>query len=88
MDTKYNGWVNRETWACSLRLDNDFYDLKEVLKKSSKSWQDYSDKLRDLIYEMEQELKTNPSNELLDVFLDIGSLYRVDFDEIAKSDLN
>jgi hypothetical protein len=35
MDTKYNGWENRETWACSMWLNNDeaLYETKEDLKK-------------------------------------------------------
>jgi hypothetical protein len=35
---------------------------------------------------MERELQENMDQELLSIVLDIGSLYRINFDEIAKGE--
>ena len=87
MCQEYNGWTNRETWATALYINNDeglINPLNEVAK--------LHDNLNDMAEEIESFI-----NEVLDfdnistnrnAFLmlqDIGSLYRVNWREIAES---
>lgn len=86
-DEKYNGWSNRETWALYLQLSND-YDLYHSIKKLSetaKSFYDFSDLLKDHVMEFETEALHKPTVKLLSLLFDVGSLWRVDFDEVAKA---
>jgi hypothetical protein len=86
MSEEYNGWTNRETWATALHINNDeglINPLNEVAK--------LHDNLNDMAEEIESFI-----NEVLDfdnistnrnAFLmlhDIGSLYRVNWREIAE----
>lgn len=84
---KYSGWSNRETWAMSLHFGNDYglYIQVQDLKNSSKTWQDFSDKLKDFANELKAESLESPTKELVSLFFDIGSFWRIDFDEIAKA---
>ncbi len=91
MCDEYNGWSNRETWATKLHLDND-----EALNKYA--WE-YAREY-DHAYELGQVLKNWVEEDLLtlkniagnrDLWLmltDIGSLYRVDWREIAQAYLD
>jgi hypothetical protein len=87
MCQEYNGWTNRETWATALYINNDeglINPLNEVAK--------LHDNLNDMAEEIESFI-----NEVLDfdnistnrnaflMFQDIGSLYRVNWREIAES---
>jgi len=90
MGNKYNGWENRETWACQMWLNNDepIYRTKEALRKSAKGWIEYSDTLKDFVLNLHGELENNPPLKIIRMFSDIGSLHRVNFDEIAQSEFS
>lgn len=75
---KIYGYENRETHRCVLFLQSTEY-LIEEFKSESKDWIELSDKLKDFFYEM---IETDGGRRIL---VQIGSLERVDFDEIAKS---
>lgn len=87
MNTEYNGWTNRETWAAALHINNDeglINPLSEVAK--------LHDNLNDMAEEVEgfisevldfDNISTNRNAFLM--LQDIGSLYRVNWREIAES---
>ena len=98
---KYNGWTNRETWAVSLHLGNDegLYNwtnerIAEVCTdlgeggETSAIYQ--AGRVADMLSDFLDEL-TDPEEGLvtceqaLTLLRDIGSLYRVDWYEIADS---
>lgn len=88
MTEEYNGWTNRETWATMLHIDNDQGLLEPLLEvaKNTKT-----------LYELEQEIKAFLEDDVLNfdnvstnrnaflMLTDIGSLYRVNWTEIADS---
>lgn len=88
-DDKYGGWENRETWALNLWLSNDegLYNLvKERLNEidSSKKFEhELWDGLEELVDELKEEAENN--KELKKMFDDVGSLWRVNWEEIAKA---
>lgn len=83
----YNGWENRETWALAIHLGSDegLYNIMREIRATSKNWLEFSDKLKNLIYELRDEATSCPTKEILDFVLDIGSIERINFDEVAKS---
>ena len=92
MIEEYNGWSNRETWATMLHLDND-QALYEIARDYAKrEMEENSDQAR---YELAQTLQNWIEEDLLTreniagnqglwiMLTDIGSLYRVNWREIA-----
>jgi hypothetical protein len=82
----YNGWTNRETWATALHIDNDEGLLAPILEVAQ-----LHDNLTDLAGEIEafisevldfDNVSTNRNAYLM--LTDIGSLYRVNWREIAE----
>ena len=73
----YNGWTNRETWATALHINND----------QGFGWRTLGgiDILRQIFYPI---LESPPTKALLGMFHDIGSLWRVDWEEIASNFLS
>lgn len=91
----YNGWSNRETWATMLHIDND-QALQEIARDYAKQEIEGHDegeeinpyylgqRLRFWIEEDLLTLENIAGNQGLWLMLtDIGSLYRVDWKEIA-----
>ena len=88
METQeYNGWTNRETWATALHIDNDEGLLAPILEVAQ-----LHDNLTDLAQEIESfigevldfdNVSTNRNAYIM--LTDIGSLYRVNWREIAES---
>lgn len=68
--TTYNGWTNRETWACKLWLDNTPETYNEA-------------KIQPTAYDLEQYF--NSIEDFTDAREDIGSVRRVNFKEIWDS---
>ncbi len=97
MCEEYNGWTNRETWATKLWLDNDegFYSaVNEMVKEivDSNELEDFSAAKREIAGELEEfinelfDFESLFSNrELFTMLSDIGSLYRVNWWEIAET---
>jgi hypothetical protein len=73
----YNGWTNRETWAVGLHLSSD-QDLQDEAKgMNSKQLEEFVDQLHEVSLE-------TPENDLLrNMFIDIGSRWRVNWKELA-----
>ena len=87
MCIEYNGWSNRETWAAALWINND-QGMYEAFVEAGK----YEDTVLDLSQAIEgyitDELSFESVSEnriLFDMMQDIGSLYRVDWYEIADT---
>lgn len=98
MSEEYNGWTNRETWATMLHIDNDqslheiAMDYARTAREEHKEEELFSATYcleETLKYWLEEDLLTRENiagNEGLWLMLsDIGSLYRVNYREIAES---
>ena len=101
MSTEYNGWSNRETWATKLHIDNDqaLYEISQDYARTA--WQEHeedgegryatatdclADTLENWISEDLLTLENIAGNQgLFNMLTDIGSLYRVNWSEIAES---
>lgn len=84
---RYNGWLNRETWALQLQLtnDEDLYNSILDIKNKTKTMYEFSDLLKDHVMEFERQVLVKSDKKILRLLFDVGSLWRVDFDELAKS---
>ena len=91
----YNGWSNRETWATMLHIDND-EALQEIARDYAKEEIQGHDEGEEINpYYLGQTLKNWIEDDLLTLenisgnqglwlmLTDIGSLYRVNWKEIA-----
>lgn len=97
---EYNGWTNRETWAAKLHLDND-QALNEYAYEYVREEIANHDKGEEInAYYLGQTLKNWVEEDLLTLenvagnkglwlmLTDIGSLYRVNWREIAQAYLD
>jgi hypothetical protein len=95
MCEEYNGWTNRETWATNLWIDNE-RGIYERVQELAISANDPAEKdspisaktcLADAIEELFDDAFSDIAEmnaEGLNMLKDIGSLYRVDWQEIAE----
>jgi hypothetical protein len=98
-DETYNGWTNRETWALDLWLSND-QGLYEMTRERVADWleryeadakDEHYAKVRagEAVKELWDEI-TDPTEGLmtapniLAMVRDVGSEYRVNWDEIGR----
>ena len=96
MNQEYNGWTNRETWATALHINNDeglYNQVREMASEYTKqrdeasianeSWlfAQYCNQIENFIDDLFDENWDN----LKAMRNDIGSLYRVNWREIAES---
>jgi len=94
MCEQYNGWTNRETWAVKLHLDND-ETLNDYAWELARQWEEAREEKgvwelgEALRYWIEEDALTYESvtanRSLWMMFSDIGSLYRVNWQEIAQT---
>lgn len=95
MIEEHNGWTNRETWATALHINND-QSLYEIAQDYTREEIEGHDKgetinayylgqtLRGWIEDDLLTLENISSNQgLFSMLSDIGSLYRVNWEEIA-----
>lgn len=98
METQdYNGWSNRETWATMLHIDNDQVLHETAMDYTQQELEQHGEQAR---YELAQTLQNWIEEDLLTreniagneglwlMLTDIGSLYRVNWREIAESLIN
>lgn len=77
--TTYNGWTNRETWACKLWLDNSPETYNEAkMQPTAHALESFTDSLLQLDDEQDGVNFDNMRD-------DIGSVWRVNFKEIWDS---
>ena len=87
---KYNGWTNRETWAVKLHIDNDhglYSDYVGMLNLSTDVYdlaRELEEWFTNLVYDILEN--GNLNNEQRGMILDIGSMWRVNWLEIAQQD--
>jgi len=97
MCEEYSGWTNRETWAINLYLENDqgFYD--EVQQLTHRSIQDnpldevtyrLADTLEEWVNALFEFDNISANEQLFNMLYSIGSLYRVNWRELAQGYIN
>ena len=86
MCEKYNGWTNRETWAVNLWIENTYglHLTARGLADEADGVRELSDQLQNLIEELFDYDSVKNNHELILMLTDIGSLYRVNWAEIAR----
>lgn len=89
MCNEFNGWTNRETWATNLYIDNErgLYERVQEITKESATLSELSENIKELfeeLFDMESIFGDN-GRELMLMSQDIGSLYRVNWAEIARN---
>ena len=89
MCEEYNGWTNRETWAVALHLDNEENThnivneyVKHALKECESPVMCLEESLENFIDELWDD-GTQLTRDRALMFRDIGSIYRVNWREIA-----
>ena len=99
MSDDYKGWHNRETWATMLHIDNDqgLYEIAMDYARTALEEHQGDEDERDVIYCLEDTLQYWITEDLLTrenvagneglwmMLSDIGSLYRIDFGEMAEN---
>lgn len=81
---EYNGWTNRETWACHLHLSNDQGMYESCREATRESLEEYVCELLDPAYWRDSFGESMP-REIELMKDDIGSLWRVNWDEIVEA---
>jgi len=89
MCEEYNGWTNRETWATALHLNNDQALYETVRDWAVSNWEEQESEavmvLSESIEDFVTELVESDWDGVKFMRSDIGSLYRVNWREIAES---
>lgn len=92
-ELEYNGWSNRETWATNLWLTNEYgitKDLEiyfqELHSEGEETTAEIKRKFAEYIENYTTELLAfeNLNSTTYSMLTDIGSLYRVNWREIAE----
>jgi hypothetical protein len=94
----YEGWTNRETWAVALHINNDqgwqesvLSDVRSVVSSDrDEEWMDIraGRAIRENVEDrLDPEYQTSLTylRELMTVQSDIGSLWRVNWDELGAA---
>lgn len=90
---RYNGWTNRETWALYLWLSNEeptynwMRDLarRYLPEEESELGVQEEDKIKDVIEDWYNDLLEMGGDNARNIASDIGSLWRVDWEEITRA---
>jgi hypothetical protein len=99
-DQEYNGWSNRETWATALHINNDQYLYENARDYTKEELAGHNQDEAINPYFLGEVLQNWIEGDLLtlenisgnfglfNMLTDIGSLYRVNWREIADSFLS
>lgn len=79
-EDSYNGWKNRETWAAFMWITNT-----EHLYKHATEFKLNADGLRSMFVDVEYGVHSGVNTASIPMLLDIGSIYRVDWEAIAEA---
>ena len=95
MCDEYNGWTNRETWAVALYTDSEQFVQEAVNAMAVATYEEHGEDKASALVELEQDIEAlwdeafsdieNMDYSSLNMLKDIGSLYRVNWREIAES---
>lgn len=89
MTEEYNGWTNRETWATALHINNDEGLYKTVQDWAVSNLEEQESEavtvLAESIEDFVTELLDSDWDGVKSMRYDIGSLWRVNWREIANS---
>lgn len=90
MNEEYNGWSNRETWATALHINNDEGLLSPILEVAQlhESVGELADEIEAFIDEVLTFENISTNRQAFMMLQDIGSLYRVNWYEIAGTFMN
>jgi hypothetical protein len=100
MEMEYNGWTNRETWATALHINNDQWLQETALDYVRQEVEGHDEGEEINSYYLGQTLRGWIEDDLLtlenivgneglfNMLTDIGSLYRVNWREIAEAFLS
>ncbi len=82
-DDTYQGWVNRETWAVALHLNNDesLYNIARALAKRD----DYGEGIQEFVEGWVYDLINDHSPDAYNIVTDLGSLWRVDWEAVRAA---
>lgn len=85
MNTEYNGWTNRETWATALHINNDEGLLSPILEVAQlhTNITELADEIEAFVEEVLSFDNISTNRNAFLMLTDIGSLYRVNWYEIA-----
>lgn len=95
-EDEYNGWTNYETWAVKLHWDNNqgdynyFTNTAREFKEGGKTVAEFSDWIHERAEEifdvvLGNEEGVTPNQEQMMFVTDVGSLWRVNWFEIAEA---
>ncbi len=94
-DETYEGWTNRETWAVKLHWDNNegdyhyFTAQAKTFKEAGETTYAFADFLKARAEEIkDMVMEGDARQEAKDFIDDVGSLWRVDWVEIAEAYYN
>jgi hypothetical protein len=84
---EFNGWTNRETWAVALHINNDEGLLSPIMEVAQlhDSVGDLADEIEGFINEVLDFDNISTNRNAFIMLQDIGSLYRVNWYELASS---
>lgn len=87
MCQEYNGWTNRETWAVALHINNDQGLLSPILEVAQlhENLRELADEIEAFITEVLDFDNISTNRNAFMMLQDIGSLYRVNWYEVAGS---
>ena len=87
MCEQYNGWTNRETWAVALHINNDQGLLSPILEVAQlhENLRELADEIEAFITEVLDFDNISTNRNAFMMLQDIGSLYRVNWYEVAGS---
>jgi hypothetical protein len=91
MPEGYHGWSNRETRATALWLGNDealYNEVRDIVERNNRDAFKVADDIKTMVEDIQHAVYNGEANlHARSMILDIGSLYRVDWDEIALTEI-
>lgn len=88
MDEEYKTYTNRETWAAHLWINSEknlHDDVLSILQEPSSSFYDKTDALKEYIENFCNTAIETGDRKALTICQDIGSYWRIDWEQLTKS---
>lgn len=81
----YHGWTNRETWAAHLHITSDVSIMHHCAGATAIEIERFISELRDAVQSGTPGVKFGTGYDPIAMLFEIGSLWRVNWDEIADA---